>query len=115
MFDWGATRISDMLEAHELNFLIAKDKVVKSATFFRASDFIERFRKGNPYKKVVIFVDNSGADIVLGIVPLARYLVETGSTVILAANTTPAVNDVTVSIGAFFPLMYLKSRCFIGS
>jgi len=50
-----------------------------------------------PYKKVAIFVDNSGFDIVLGILPLAREMLRQGSRVILCANSAPALNDVTHS------------------
>ncbi|KAG6778233.1 hypothetical protein POTOM_018087 [Populus tomentosa] len=47
------------------------------------------------WKKVVIFVDNSGADIILGILPFARELLRCGSQVVLAANDMPSINDVT--------------------
>ena len=60
----------------------------------------ERFKNkllnGSKFKKVLIFVDNSGPDIVLGILPFARYLLSQGSKVVLAANSIPSVNDVTV-------------------
>ncbi|KAG5075717.1 hypothetical protein JHK84_056948 [Glycine max] len=45
--------------------------------------------------QVIIFVDNSGADIILGILPFARELLRHGSQVILAANDLPSLNDVT--------------------
>lgn len=50
-----------------------------------------------PYKKIAIFIDNSGFDIVLGILPLAREMLRQGSKVILCANSAPALNDVTHS------------------
>ncbi|XP_024629497.1 damage-control phosphatase At2g17340 [Medicago truncatula] len=49
------------------------------------------------WKKVIIFVDNSGADIILGILPFARELLRRGNQVILAANDLPSINDVTYS------------------
>lgn len=30
--------------------------------------------EGSPYKKVTMFVDNSGADIILGVLPFVREL-----------------------------------------
>ncbi|KAF8406740.1 hypothetical protein HHK36_008832 [Tetracentron sinense] len=45
--------------------------------------------------QAVIFVDNSGADIILGILPFARELLRRGTQVILAANDLPSINDVT--------------------
>lgn len=50
-----------------------------------------------PYKKIAIFIDNSGTDIVLGILPLTREMLRQGSRVILCANSAPALNDVTHS------------------
>lgn len=37
--------------------------------------------KPNPYKRALLFVDNSGADIVLGMLPLARELLRRGTEV----------------------------------
>ncbi len=42
-------------------------------------------------------MDNAGADIVLGMLPLARELLRMGSEVVLAANTQPAINDITAA------------------
>ncbi len=47
------------------------------------------------YRRVILFVDNAGADIVLGMLPLARELLRNGAEVVLAANSSPAINDVT--------------------
>lgn len=48
-----------------------------------------------PYRKAIFFVDNAGADVVLGCLPFARELAMYGTRVILAANTGPALNDIT--------------------
>lgn len=45
--------------------------------------------------KVLFFVDNAGADFVLGCLPLARALAQRGAEVIVAANSSPIVNDIT--------------------
>nr|KJB79742.1 hypothetical protein B456_013G064800 [Gossypium raimondii] len=45
--------------------------------------------------QAVIFVDNSGADVILGILPFARELLKCGTQVVLAANDLPSINDVT--------------------
>jgi type II pantothenate kinase len=44
-----------------------------------------------------MFVDNSGADVVLGMLPIARELARRGCKVVIAANETPSINDVTAS------------------
>ncbi|KAK7260564.1 hypothetical protein RIF29_26713 [Crotalaria pallida] len=48
-----------------------------------------------PHRRALLFVDNSGADIVLGMLPLARELLRRGTEVVLVANSLPALNDVT--------------------
>ncbi|XP_044489585.1 damage-control phosphatase At2g17340-like isoform X3 [Mangifera indica] len=61
-------------------------------------DDLETFKvkwSKKPWKKAVIFVDNSGADIILGILPFARELLRLGTQVVLAANDLPSINDVT--------------------
>ncbi|KAJ8641060.1 hypothetical protein MRB53_017754 [Persea americana] len=45
--------------------------------------------------QAVIFVDNSGPDIILGILPFTRELLKRGTQVVLAANDLPSINDVT--------------------
>lgn len=51
--------------------------------------------QGEPHKCATIFTDNSGIDIVLGILPLVRQLLLQKTKVILCANTKPALNDIT--------------------
>ncbi|GLI70548.1 hypothetical protein VaNZ11_015467 [Volvox africanus] len=48
-----------------------------------------------PYRRVMMFVDNSGADVVLGMLPFARELLRLGCEVVLVANELPAINDIT--------------------
>lgn len=48
------------------------------------------------YAKALLFCDNSGADFVLGMLPLARELLERGTDVVMVANSLPAINDITV-------------------
>lgn len=43
----------------------------------------------------LLFVDNAGSDVVLGMLPFARECLRRGARVILSANRTPALNDVT--------------------
>ena len=48
-----------------------------------------------PWGKAVIFVDNTGADFILGVMPFVRELAAHGTEIILAANELPTLNDVT--------------------
>jgi type II pantothenate kinase len=42
-----------------------------------------------------MFLDNAGSDVVLGMIPLARFFAQRGAEVILTANRLPALNDIT--------------------
>lgn len=50
---------------------------------------------GGAYRHVLFFVDNAGADFVLGCLPLMRWMLRHGPRVTLAANSRPALNDIT--------------------
>jgi type II pantothenate kinase len=43
----------------------------------------------------MLFVDNAGADVVLGQLPVARELLKCGCEVVMVANQQPAINDIT--------------------
>jgi uncharacterized protein with ATP-grasp and redox domains len=55
----------------------------------------QRWLEGEPYQHVLLFADNAGPDICLGCLPLVRQMLRAGTRVTLAANTAPALNDVT--------------------
>lgn len=45
------------------------------------NEWTERLEKGPPHECAAIFVDNSGVDIILGILPFARDLLQRGTKV----------------------------------
>jgi len=47
------------------------------------------------WAKAVVFVDNAGSDLVLGMMPFVRELALCGTKIVLAANELPCLNDVT--------------------
>lgn len=58
--------------------------------------FASRLATGPPYTRCLLFCDNSGADVVLGMLPFARFLLSRGADVVLVANDQPALNDITL-------------------
>ncbi|KAK9306575.1 hypothetical protein QLX08_002771 [Tetragonisca angustula] len=96
MFDWGAQAVADLMETTDFGFAEAQAKIPGRPWLQdNLDDWIERLKTGPPHKCAAIFVDNSGVDIVLGILPFARDLLQRGTKVILCANSMPALNDVT--------------------
>ncbi|BHF69770.1 Pantothenate kinase 4 [Sparganum proliferum] len=103
IFDWGAS------EAVRF-FMQSQTSVEGMASFDQTEnkipsrpwlmDDFDRWiqRLALPEKRphcVLIFCDNSGADLILGVLPFAIECLEWGSKVILTANSDPAINDVT--------------------
>ena len=44
-------------------------------------DWLDRLEEGSPHRCAAIFVDNSGLDVILGVLPFARELLSHGSKV----------------------------------
>ncbi|KAI7754072.1 hypothetical protein M8C21_009587 [Ambrosia artemisiifolia] len=77
IFDWGSRACVDDFDAFKERMGFGDKK--------------SSFR----HKRALLFVDNAGADVVLGMLPLARELLRRGTEVVLVANSLPALNDVT--------------------
>lgn len=64
--------------------------------------WIEAIAPGrSPYRCVLIFCDNSGPDVLLGVLPFALEFISRGSKVILAANSGKSIfvfNDVCICL-----------------
>ncbi|XP_012440407.1 pantothenate kinase 2 isoform X1 [Gossypium raimondii] len=102
IFDWGSRACVDLYHKGTIIeiYRMSRNKMQRP---WRVDDFDlfkERMlgsegKKPRPHKRALLFVDNSGADIVLGMLPLARELLRRGTEVVLVANSLPALNDVT--------------------
>ncbi|KAJ2711861.1 hypothetical protein H4R19_003047 [Coemansia spiralis] len=95
MFDWGSTALREELASGQLDLARARARIHWQSRFDNTDAFVRRMAAGPAYRRAVVFVDNSGADVCLGVLPFARLLVERGTVVVLAANSRPALNDVT--------------------
>ncbi|PVU94443.1 hypothetical protein BB561_002540 [Smittium simulii] len=97
MFDWGSNEIQKMIQSEQytIDFKIFQDKIKFESSFNNAHILVDKLLTNKPYKKALIFVDNAGADTFLGVLPFARFLLSQGTSVILAANSQPALNDIT--------------------
>ncbi|KAM4703444.1 4'-phosphopantetheine phosphatase isoform 2-T2 [Rhinophrynus dorsalis] len=81
VFDWGAKAVTEVLESDsEFGFEEAKKKLQARPWLVDSyTKWIERL-KGPPHKCALIFVDNSGIDIILGVFPFVRELLSRGYT-----------------------------------
>ncbi|XP_052192233.1 damage-control phosphatase At2g17340-like isoform X1 [Diospyros lotus] len=95
IFDLGSAQLAELFSKDGMSFLASCQNLVPRPWVIDDLDaFMLRWGKKS-WKKAVIFVDNSGADIILGILPFARELLRRGTQVVLAANELPSINDIT--------------------
>ncbi|KAJ6927835.1 damage-control phosphatase [Populus alba x Populus x berolinensis] len=95
IFDLGSAELAEVFSRDGMSFLASSQNLVPRPWVIDDLDTFKVKWSKKTWKKVVIFVDNSGADIILGILPFARELLRCGSQVVLAANDMPSINDVT--------------------
>lgn len=112
IFDWGAKACVDLYHTATILDMYRDARGRLSTRPWRVDDFNEFAESWlakyapvevgptgdgwkSPYRRTMIFVDNAGADVVLGVLPIARELLRGGGEVVLAANSLPAINDIT--------------------
>ncbi|CAB3400703.1 unnamed protein product [Caenorhabditis bovis] len=96
VFDWGAKEVVKLMNRTEgFSFQEAIEKVQERPWLI--DNFDEFYERYSYYQSVMVFVDNSGCDYVLGVIPFIKLFMRNGAKVIIVANTTPALNDITYS------------------
>uniref|UniRef100_A0A1J3ITC0 Damage-control phosphatase ARMT1-like metal-binding domain-containing protein n=2 Tax=Noccaea caerulescens TaxID=107243 RepID=A0A1J3ITC0_NOCCA len=96
IFDLGSAQLAEVFSRGDgISFLASSQNLVPRPWVIDDLDNFQANWIKKRWKKAVIFVDNSGADIVLGILPFAREMLRRGMQVVLAANELPSINDVT--------------------
>lgn len=95
IFDLGSAELAEVFAKDGMSFLASCQSLVPRPWVIDDLDNFKLKWTRKSWKKAVIFVDNSGADIILGILPFARELLKRGTQVVLAANDLPSINDVT--------------------
>ncbi|MEX0655151.1 MAG: ARMT1-like domain-containing protein [Phycisphaeraceae bacterium] len=96
IFDLGATETVNRFTNTRVDFHAIRGELKPRPWLFDSLDaWRNRLHAGDPHRTALLFVDNAGPDVVLGMLPFARYLLQRGTNVLLAANTAPSLNDVT--------------------
>jgi len=95
IFDLGATKTVDMFAEKRVDFHQTRARLKPRPWYIDGLDAWLARMQGPAHRAAVLFVDNAGPDVILGMLPLARELVRRGTRVILTANTHPSLNDIT--------------------
>ncbi len=96
MFDLGSLRTIEMYHNGQMDFQALFAGIRPRPWFADGTDALLA-RLGGParWRQALVFTDNAGSDAVLGALPIARELARRGVRVVLAANSRPALNDIT--------------------
>ncbi|KAL4457774.1 hypothetical protein ABPG75_012639 [Micractinium tetrahymenae] len=97
IFDLGCAATTDMYHQEGISFHASRDKLLARPWVVDDLDALLDRLCSHKYQRAVLFVDNSGSDVILGMLPLTRELLRTGATVIIAANSAPSINDITAA------------------
>ncbi len=98
IFDMGSKAVAGAFKDGRFEFIASRDKIrARPWPVDHLDAWVLRLRQRPAYRQALFFVDNAGPDIVLGVLPLVRHFVKSGTRVVLAANTKPALNDITAS------------------
>ena len=95
IYDLGASKTIDMFADESVDFDSVRGRLKDRPWHVDDADgWLERLG-GPAHRCACLFVDNAGPDICLGMLPLARELLQRGTGVILSANSEPSLNDIT--------------------
>jgi len=96
LFDMGASAAIEHYRSRNADFLRLRNSLPARPWLVDSlDDWRQRWIHGGGCSHAAFFVDNAGSDIMLGCLPLARWMSLQGARVTLVANTHPALNDVT--------------------
>ncbi len=96
IFDMGAAGSAALLLDGKLDFFSTRQKLARRPWLVDQFDQFAAEALQNKWKKCVFFIDNAGADFLLGAIPFMRWLSRRGTKVVLAANENPTLNDMTI-------------------
>ncbi len=106
IFDMGAeATASQFLGGDAPSFFQTRSRLSKRPWLIDDYDALERrLLHGPAYTKAVYFIDNAGSDFLLGALPMIRWLAQRGTSIVLAANERPTLNDMTIhDVRAWWP------------
>ena len=96
IFDLGSRPTAKRYRQGRLHFHSVRNEQPARPWFIdNLDEWHRRCEVGPGYRQVLFFVDNAGSDICLGCLPFARWFLQSGARVTLAANSEPTLNDVT--------------------
>jgi len=95
LFDLGAKGTNSRFDDSGFDFHTERQALLARPWVFDDLDEWRARWHAGPHRRAIVFVDNAGADVVLGMMPLVREMLRRGTHVVVTANSQPALNDIT--------------------
>jgi len=95
IFDLGAAASAELYDNGGVDFAATVLKLKGRPWCVDDFDAMQSRFASKTYAKAIVFVDNAGADVCLGMIPFIRELIRRGTEVVVAANSVPSINDIT--------------------
>lgn len=115
IFDMGAEETARKIIEGKLDFFHTRQSLPKRPWLIDQYDALEHAFLNKRYHKLALFVDNAGADFMLGALPLTRWFARRGTHVVLIGNELPALNDQTIhDIRHWLPRVMEAEKSFVG-
>jgi type II pantothenate kinase len=97
IFDMGAKATAGQFKDKSPDFLETRSKLKPRPWLHDDLDAFRQRVNTEPPRKTVFFADNAGSDFVLGVLPFVWLASTPGSSVVIACNEEPSLNDMTAS------------------
>ncbi|MFG0250340.1 MAG: ARMT1-like domain-containing protein [Phycisphaeraceae bacterium JB051] len=99
IYDLGATKTVELFkDGKPVDFHDVRNKLAPRPWLVDGLDaWSEKITSEKPYTAAAVFVDNAGCDVILGMIPFVRDLLQRDIKVVLTSNSYPALNDITHS------------------
>lgn len=94
IFDMGCRETIELYKSGRADFRSTLARLPARPWLNDDLDTLHRRFAERRHRKAIVFVDNAGADVTLGMIPLVRLFLERGTQVIVTANSEPALNDI---------------------
>ncbi len=95
MFDLGSPETIKRYFANQTGFAEARAALPARPWWIDEVEPWQRDWNRERFRHVAFFVDNAGSDLILGAIPMTRWMLAQGARVTLVANSEPALNDIT--------------------
>lgn len=95
IFDLGSMGAIQRFRESGMDFHGTREQLPPRPWLVDSYDALAARFAAQPHRKAVLFVDNAGADVTLGMIPFARELARRGTHTLITANTGPSLNDIT--------------------